>query len=336
MQAIVLEGLCQAIVRELPDPEPARDEVVVHIARAGICGSDVAVFTGERQVEYPLVMGHEAVGYVVNPGDSSYASETRVVIEPNLPCGVCRVCRRGHANVCPSKRSLGMNWPGAFAEQVSVPAEYVHALPADLDYEEAVGIEPLAVALHALRVSEVTEGDHVAVIGCGAEGLLLVQALVASGARVLVADLREERLAAARALGAERTLLVGPNERPGEEADFCAPIVFESAGAAKALELSLASAEPGGRVVALGLGADAAKLVPLSFVRRGLTLIGSLIYDHPLDFQHAIHMVSEGKIRPSTLVSQTVTGLESVPAALQALATSDAGGKVMVNLDSQR
>ncbi len=307
-------------------------EVLVAVECAGICGSDLAVLNGSRPAAYPLIMGHEAIGRIVNTGQSEHAPGTRVVIEPNIPCGSCSVCRRGYGNVCPSKRSLGMNWPGAFAEFVAVPQEFAHPLASHIATRDAVGIEPLAVALRAVKAGAVSHGEQVAVIGCGAEGLLLIQVLVAAGARVIAADLAEDRLAVARRLGAEAVVRVSAGTQAAIEPVLCAPVVFESAGTAAALELALRAAEPGGRVVALGLASSAAQLVPLAFVRRGLTLIGSLIYDHPADFHHAIDVVREGRIQPSALVERVIDGLAAVPAAFETLLTDHQAGKTLIDV----
>ena len=280
-------------------------------------------------------MGHEAVGCVADPGESEHAPGSRVVIEPNVPCGRCEVCQRGHANVCPTKRSLGMNWPGVFADFVAVQAEFAHPLPNEISIADAVGIEPLAVALHAITAAQLADGSEVAVIGSGAEGLLLIQALVAYGAQVVAADLRADRIAIARQLGAQ-TVVHLPADPSGDfDARLSKPVVFEAAGVAAALELALKAAAPGGRVVALGLGASAAQLVPLDFVRRGLTLVGSLIYDHPTDFQVAIGMVHQRQVQPSVLVSQVVDGLEAVPSVLSSLAGEDSRGKAVVDIRGQ-
>ncbi len=330
MRAIVLEGPRRTVLRDIAEPSISPGEVLVAVERAGICGSDLAVFSGSRFAGYPLVMGHEAVGRIADPGDSEHARGTRVVIEPNIPCGRCEVCRRGHANVCPHKRSLGMNWPGAFAELVAVPADFVHPLPEDVRIEDAVGIEPLAVALHAVDAAAVAEGDDATVIGCGAEGLLLVQVLVARGVRVTAADLRADRLKTAREFGANALVRVS-----GDSADgMCAPIVFEVAGTRPALELALRAVAPGGRVIALGLGTAPAELLPLDFVRRGLTLVGSLIYDHPTDFQLAIDLVQRRQVQPSALASRVVNGLEELPLVLNALTSDDSGGKTVVAIRS--
>jgi threonine dehydrogenase-like Zn-dependent dehydrogenase len=275
---------------------------------------------------------------MVDPGDSAHMQGTRVVIEPNIPCSTCAVCRRGHGNVCPTKRSLGMNWPGVFADMVAVPGDFVHLLPPQVTPADALGIEPLAVALHAFGLGQVARGDTVTVIGCGAEGLLLVQVAVAFGARVLAADLRPSRLAAARRLGAEDVLAVPADDRGAladrVAQDWCPTVVFEAAGAASALELALQMVAPGGRVVAVGLASSAIHMVPLAFVRRGLSLIGSLIYDHPTDFQCAIEVVRRGNIQPGALITDVLHGLDALPAALDSLAGGDPIGKTVVSISA--
>jgi len=323
-----MEGPRRAVLREIAEPPRAPGEVLVSVERVGICGSDLAVFKGSRAAHYPLVMGHEAVGRIADRGDSEHVPGSRVVIEPNIPCGRCDVCHRGHGNVCPQKRSLGMNCSGVFAELVAVPAEFAHSVPAGIRIEDAVGIEPLAVALHAVEAGAVSEGGNVTVIGCGAEGLLLVGVLVARGVRVTAADLRTDRLEMARNLGADTLVRVAADSAE----TISAPVVFEAAGTTAALELALRTVAPGGRVIALGLGTLPVELLPLDFVRRGLTLVGSLIYDHPVDFHRAMQLVSHRRIQPSVLVSQVVDGLEALPSALSSLTSNDVGGKTVVRI----
>lgn len=319
MRAALLEAPHSIVVRDVAEPQCQHGEVLVDIDLAGVCGSDVALFEGRRRATYPLILGHEAVGHLAG-------SATRVVIEPNMPCGECEVCRRGHGNVCARKRSLGLNAPGVFAERVAVPGAFVHRLPPEIDVLDAVTVEPLAVAVHAMRVGNVSDADVVAVIGCGIQGLLLVQLAVARGARVLAVDVRAEPLALARAVGATDTLHIGSDGA----SDWAPSVVFEAAGSASALETALGMVANGGSVVMVGLAADALSIVPLRFVRRGLRLLSSLIYDHPTDFQCAIDLVRTGSLRPGRQV-RTVTELGQVGAVL-AGRVEDATGKSVLDI----
>jgi threonine dehydrogenase-like Zn-dependent dehydrogenase len=159
--------------------------------------------------------------------------------------------------------------------------------------------------------------------------LLLTQVAVAMGARVLAADMREDRLATAERLGAAGTFQVTAEQSPEElgarmAADWSPVVVFECAGAASAVELALHAVASGGRVVLIGLAAKPVPVVPLRFVRRGLSLLGSLIYDHPDDFVRTIELVRAGRVRPGALVTH-VRGLEEAPATVQLVAAGQTG-----------
>jgi L-iditol 2-dehydrogenase len=331
VRAAVLESASRLTVRDVPDPVAQDCEVVVALELAGVCGSDVALFKGARPATYPLILGHEAIGRVVDSNASGFQTGTRVVVEPNIPCGTCTVCKRGKGNVCPAKRSLGLNRPGVFAERVALPAAFVHPLPPEIGPLDGVGLEPLAVAVHAFAVGGVTPGDAIAIIGCGTEGLLLTQVSVAMGARVLAVDTREDQLEVATRLGATCTAHVSAHHNfQNLIADWSPLVVFECAGSASAVDLALQAAAIGGRIVLVGLGTQPVPIVPLRFVRRGLSLIASLIYDHPGDFARTIELVRTGQVRPSAQ-SPALAALADAPDVLQRL-TEGNSGKVLLEI----
>jgi threonine dehydrogenase-like Zn-dependent dehydrogenase len=329
VRAAILEAAQRLVVQDVPEPRPAHGEALIAVELAGVCGSDVSLYLGHRPGPYPFIVGHEAIGRVVDAGGSGLKPGTRVVIEPNFPCGQCPTCQAGHGNVCPRKRSLGVNMPGAFADLVAVPSEFVFPLPSTMVPRDAVGLEPLAVAVHALGVGQVQAGDRVVIVGCGSEGLLLTQVAASSGARVLAIDVRESQLTVARRVGAAQTLAVQAGEdleRLGAQIarEWAPRVVFECAGAAPATMLALHAATNGSIVVLVGLADTAVPLVPLQFVRRGLRLLSSLIYDHPTDFARAIALVQEGGARPGALVTH-VLPLEEAPTGLQLVAGGQTG-----------
>src|SRR5512138_187011 len=226
-------------IQDTSVPNVDRDHVLIEPLRAGICGSDVSLFSGHRMASaYPLLLGHESVGHVRAVGDhvTNFPIGQRVIVEPNYPCGACAYCRSGRGNICPNKKSLGVTIPGCFAKQFTAPAEFVWLLPETISDEDAVTIEPLAVSLHALWQSGAQIGDTVAVLGCGATGLLLIQAAVSQGMRVFAHDKLESKLDMARQLGAhveENTDILGLWQDEG------VTTVFECAGAASTVELAL-------------------------------------------------------------------------------------------------
>jgi L-gulonate 5-dehydrogenase len=180
------------------------------------------------------------------------------------------------------------------------------------------------VAVHALRVGNVAAGDSVAVIGCGVQGLLLVQLAVAKGARVLAVDVRSAPLALATQLGAHDTLHISRGAPTNKRSPS---VVFETAGAASAVETALHMVANGGTVIVVGLATEPVSIDPLHFVRRGLRLLSSLIYEHPRDFQCAIDLVARGVVQADVHV-RTIAELSDATMAL----SSTTSGKTVLDI----
>lgn len=330
MKAALLYEPLKIEVGEMDIPDLKPDEVLIKPKFAGICGSDVSLFAGHRTPHaYPLLLGHEVVGNVLAVGEQVQHITTgqRVIVEPNFSCGVCSYCRAGRGNICPNKKSLGVTVSGCFAEQFIAPAEFVWPISDEIADEDAVTIEPLAVSLHALWQSGCQIGDTVAVVGCGATGLLLIQAAVAQGMHVLAHDQLAGKQEMARQLGA----WVDPREEAAALWRHRAvTTVFECAGASSTVELALNSVPRGGQVVLLGLASSSASFTPLKFVREGIRMSGSIIYDHPSDFARTIALVEQRILSPSSIVSHTFP-LQEVEQALR-LATTGEYGKILLDM----
>jgi 2-desacetyl-2-hydroxyethyl bacteriochlorophyllide A dehydrogenase len=325
MKAAVLVSTANIEIRELPPPNPAPGEVVIQPIRAGICGSDVSLFLGHRPAPYPLVLGHELVGRVAAVAEdvSQLRVGQRVVVEPNYPCGTCRLCRAGRGSICPHKESMGVTVPGCFADCVAAPAEFVWPLPDTISDLDAATIEPLTVALHAVSQSGVAMGDTVAVVGCGVIGLLLIHVAVRQGIRVLAHDKLSTKLESARRLGATATG-VEDLKQLWDAANVTA--IFECAGASATVELSIGNAPRGSRVLLLGLATSPATFVPFNLVRQGISIEPCLIYDHPVDFARSISLVANGTLQPSVVVSDTFQ-FDWIGRALE-LASNGGAGKI--------
>ncbi len=331
MNAAFLLAPKQIEIRQTDVPRPAAHEVSIQPLRAGICGSDVSFFLGHRTpLAYPLLLGHELVGRITALGENvtHLAIGQRVIVEPNYPCGVCRFCRAGRGNICLAKTSLGVNIPGGFADTLVAPAEFVWRVPDSVTDEDAVTIEPLAVSLHALWTSDAKMGDTIAVLGCGATGLLLIQSAIAAGMRVIAHDKFPDKLAMAHQLGAVI------EDRPDRLPETCQTLnvttVFECAGVRATVELALHAVPRGGQVILIGLANASASFVPLRLVREGIRVQGSIIYDHPHDFARAIDLVARGKLKPSQIITDTLPFTE-IARALE-LASSGQAGKVLVRM----
>lgn len=257
MQAAVMEGLEQISCREVERPVPQAGEVILQVRAASICGSDVArVLKGHRV--YPLILGHEAAGEVVEVGAGvdPVLLGARAALIPLVPCMKCEFCQQGLYSACVAYSFLGSRRNGAFAEFVAVPAANLLRLPDDLDFEAGALIEPATVALHALEMGRFSPGQQVAVLGAGSVGLMAVQWLRKLGAsRILVSDVVDENLETARAFGAQVT--INPRREDvvrciQQETGGGADLALELAGSPQTLAQAIHAARPRGSVVLTG------------------------------------------------------------------------------------
>lgn len=229
---------------------------------------------------------------------------------------------------------MGVNAEGAFAEYVALPARHAWPVPETVPYSDAILVEPLAVAVHALSVSGLMPGDTAVVLGCGTIGLMLTMLLAAARIPTTALCKHRRRQEAARRLGANEALLMdaGAAEdvriRLAQSTD--AAVVFECSGSAVGAGWCLKAVPRGGRVVMVGMGAEDVALQPLRFVREGISLVGSMIYDHPDDFRRALDLVVGG-LRAGHLVEQEFP-LEETRAGLEA-ASSGQAIKAVVRVD---
>jgi threonine dehydrogenase-like Zn-dependent dehydrogenase len=257
---------------DVPEPDPAPGEVLVQVRAAGICGSELH---GARRPGFrkpPLIMGHEFAGIG--------AAGEAVVVNPILSCGHCELCRRGLRHVCADRQIIGVHRAGGFAERVAVPASALRPLPPGLPWETAALIEPAANAVHAWN--RAGAAARVAVIGCGAIGLLCAAMALEGGAdRVDVSDLSPDRLAAARRLGAN----VAGEALSGEY-----DVVFDAVGAAATRAASVAHQRPGGVAVWLGLADEEAGFDANALVRSEKQVLGSFAYSDG-EFAQAIALI---------------------------------------------
>ncbi|MGH3191160.1 MAG: zinc-dependent alcohol dehydrogenase [Streptosporangiaceae bacterium] len=282
MRAVVLgeDPWSLRVADDWPEPRADSGQVIVRVRGVGVCGSDLALLSGQWRPPYaPWVPGHEAFGEIVaiGPGVAAERIGQRVAIEPNVPCFACPACKSGLTSACPDRRSLGFSAPGTLAERIAVPTGFAWEVPADWSDEDAVCTEPLTVALAAIRRSGVGAldcGVRCLVIGAGSQGTMLCAGLVACGLAPHVIEPHAGRRELAASLGAV----------PAGEDDGAFDVVFETSGTSAALVSAVQRAAAGGTVVLIGLGSEPAPLATEAVVRRQLRIQGSLTYDHPLDF----------------------------------------------------
>jgi L-idonate 5-dehydrogenase len=283
-----------------------------------MCGSDLHYFRHGYCAGFvptrPFVLGHELSAEVAAVAEdvSGLAVGSRVAVDPTRACGACQACREGRRNLCPRTVMLGSAstrppTDGAFAELVAVRADQCHVLPEALDDAAGALVEPLAVALHAVRQAGPLDARQVLVYGAGAVGLLAAKVARAQGARSVVAcDLAAARRAQALRLGADAALDPG-DAGPAAEARELAPdgfdVVIEAAGAPAALRQAFGLVRPGGTIVQVGtLGTADVPLPANEVMARELRLVGSFRYGDVFD--DAIALAARGAFRLDALVSE--------------------------------
>lgn len=256
MRALVVERPGAAALRRVPRPEPGPGEILVRVAAAGICGSDVEILEGRRPaqyVRYPIIPGHEWAGTVeaVGPGVENVDEGAAVVAEGFRACGDCARCREGRTNLCLADYAeTGFTHAGAFADFLCLPAHLVHQLPPGSDLAAAAVLEPAACVAQGLLEVDVRPGMTAAVVGAGTVGLLAVALLSrVSPARLALVGTRAPRLELGRALGATEIWDARLDQCPDPGFD----LVFEAAGTVDGARTAIALARRGGTVVLEGI-----------------------------------------------------------------------------------
>ena len=305
-----------------PDPAAAPGEVLVRVARAGLCGSDLHVYrTGDFITAFPVTPGHEVVGTVVAVGAGADAPlvGARVVLDSRVPCGACAWCALGVFQRCPAIGFLGEVRDGGFAEFVTVPAARVWRLPDALAFDVAVLAEPTAVVLHAIaRAQRVAERPmtRAAVLGAGPVGVLLALALPPETEVVLVEP------TPARASTA-RHITGRPVVTPDAEAALAGVFdtVFDCAGAFGSLGRAAALAVPGGVVTAVALHHKPDELDVNAFVGREVTVTGTHVFADEMPAALALLAANPARFAP---VVDRVATLEEVPSLVAVAAAGQA------------
>jgi threonine dehydrogenase-like Zn-dependent dehydrogenase len=286
MRAMVYSAPLTLEMQDLPEPSPGPGEVIVEVAAAGICGSELEGFASQSPFRVPpLVMGHEFAGTVVPTG-------RRVVVNPLVNCGACDLCLIGATNVCRRRALLGVQRPGGFAERVAVPERNLVDLPDDVGWEQAAMIEPLANAVHGVRLATalVPLPRRIGVLGAGAIGLAVVVAATRRGIpEVHSVDLLEEKLATVRAAGATWT---------GSGLDGEYDVIVDAVGSPVTRAASLQHLRPAGVAVWVGLHSEEPRFDARDLIRGEKTVLGSFAYQHQ-DFAAAVPLARA--VRPEWL-----------------------------------
>ncbi|MGO2240468.1 MAG: Zn-dependent oxidoreductase [Halomonas sp.] len=311
-------------VADIDTPTANAGEVLVRVAFAGICGSDMHIIHGDNAfVRFPRITGHEFAGVVESLGDDveDVAVGDRVCVDPVISCGECYPCRIGRPNVCSSLEVIGVHRDGGFEELVAVPAANVHRLPDHIGLDAAALVEPYTIAANVLDRMQPHPGDRLMILGAGVIGMTILQMALAKGIKdVIVTDVINERLAAAKELGA--THVFNSREHDVEKEVLAltqgegVPLIADAACVPALLPQMLRLASAAGRIGLLGFSVQPSDLVQLEVIKKELTLVGSRLNNRK--FPEVLGLMASGHLDPLALVSHRLP-LSDMPSAIDML-----------------
>lgn len=301
----------EIIFRKIETPIPQQGQVLVRIMRLGICGSDIHVYHGKHPfTKYPVTQGHEVSGEIAALGEgvTDLFVGQKVTIEPQVFCGKCHPCTHGKYNLCEELKVMGFQTTGAASTYFAVDASKITPIPAQMSFEEGAMIEPLAVAVHAVKRFEELKGSRVVVIGSGPIGNLVAQAAKGLGAeQVMITDVNDYRLQLAKQCGVDFAVNTLKTDFNAAMLDVFGPdkadVIFDCAGNNITINQAIRSARKGSTIILVAVFADMASADLAVLNDHELDLNTTMMYRHE-DYLTAIELVGQGKVMLQPLMSK--------------------------------
>jgi len=315
MKALVNTAPYVLQLEDWPIPEPGPEDLLVRVRACAICGSDIKGYsgkTGRRQP--PIVMGHEASGVVERVGSevSTFGPGDRVAFDSTVYCNACPYCLSGHVNMCQNRQVLGVSEGtyrrhGAMAEYIVVPHWIAVHLPDALSFEQAALIETISIGVHAANRTPCRLNDTVLVMGAGAVGLASLQGMLLKGAgKTVVCDLSATRLALARELGADVTVVSGGDDVMERLLDATGPegadAVIEAVGIQPTVDMALAVTKKAGALTLVGNVTPRVSFDLQSIVSREITVYGVCASNG--EYADCVELVASGKITVDPFITE--------------------------------
>lgn len=332
------------VIEECERPVPGPDEILLKVARVGMCGSDIHGFKfGPYIPPKPgqiVGLGHEPSGIVAEVGSevTNVKVGDRVCLEPGVPCYRCEFCLSGHYNLCPSVDFMATapNYKGAFANYITHPAHLAFPLPDDMTLEEGALVEPASVATHAVSMAGNLLGKTVVILGGGAVGLMAsMVAKIAGADKVVVVDIQERRLAKARDLGVTAAINGGESDIVERilaiVGQYGADVVFETAGAIPTVKLGLQVVKRHGKLMVVGTVPGEA---PISFLKINREVTIQTVFRYCNDYPKTIALIHSGELKASEIVDKYFDYSDIQEAFEFAANQPDAFTKAVVVVDS--
>lgn len=287
-----------------------KDNVLIKMKAAGICGSDMGIYRGTNAAAtYPRVIGHEMVGVVeeVGEGVASLKPGDRVIVDQVVSCGHCYACRKGRGNVCGNLQVRGVHIDGGYREYIAVPEQDCYLLPDTLSDVEAVMIEPTTIAIQSCSRAGLCEEDVLLILGCGALGSTILKIARLSGAKIVVADIVQDKLEEALDNGADYVINISEEdlaERMRElTGGYGATVSIDAACTKDSLLALMEVTGNAGRVITMGFSVAPTEVNQFVITSKELDVRGSRLQNKK--FQAAIDLIREGRLDLSGTVSHT-------------------------------
>lgn len=287
-----------------------QDNILIRMTAAGICGSDLGIYHGTNAAAtYPRIIGHEIVGVVeeTGPDVTSVKPGDRVIVNQVVSCGHCYPCSIGRGNVCDQLKVRGVHIDGGYREYLAVPASDCYLLPDFLSDRDAVMIEPTTIAIQSCTRAELTKEDTLLLYGYGSLGSSIFRIARQICPNIIVAELSDEKLEAARAQGAAHTINTGTEdflERVLEYTGGRGSTVSIDAACSKGSLMNLLKATGNaGRVMTMGFSTEPAEINQFLITSKELDVRGSRLQNRM--FGTAIQMILDGKLDLTGAVSHT-------------------------------
>ncbi|KAF2202672.1 sorbitol dehydrogenase [Delitschia confertaspora ATCC 74209] len=336
-----LYGPGSAKLQDVPIPTIKHEhDVIVRIKYVGVCGSDVHFWRHggiglKVNPSQPLILGHEASGVISSIGSAVQSVKVgdKVAIEPGFPCRRCKACKNGTYNLCSTMKFAAAppDTHGCLTKYFVAPEDFVYKIPDEMDLEEAVLVEPTAVAVHAVRLAKVGYGESVVVFGSGTVGLLCGAVARALGAsRVIMVDILRKKLEFAKTFVECETFLPNIEATAEHNANHILDIfgisegvdaVIEASGAELSAQTGIFALKTGGNYVQTGIGKSKIEIPILALSEKELRVRGCFRYGAG-DYDMALKLIREGHVTPNSLVS-SITPLEHATIAWEKTARGE-------------
>lgn len=338
MKAAVLENWFDLQLKDIPIPVPGKDEALIKVIRAGVCGSDITVYKGKHMTAtVPTVLSHEILGRIESLPegyDGPFTIGQRVLMNPIISCGKCAACRRGLPHVCENLKLLGIHVDGGFAEYTKVGVDKLVAIDDDFPDEVAILGEPFAVGAHVMVNSDIQPGDIIFISGGATVGLYIAIFAKAAGAeRVIISEINEPRRQFVESMGIET---INPENTDAmdlmrEVTDGGFDIVFDTSGAPSCILQMPDLCRCGGKLLSLGLSGDAYPFIIGKVSFKEIRLIGNRLYSQQ-DFEAGVRFLEDNwkKLHLDRMVTDRL-GLTEINRAIEMMLHGENICKIIID-----